>query len=69
MVISEATEMNMNHEIQQLIELVKNSTEPVQTVVDSYFSAISWSLLKQEYDSFSAAEKAFLIAKLSTERK
>jgi hypothetical protein len=60
----------MNHEIQQLIELVKtNKSIPVQTVVENFFADIGWSLLKDEYDRMTPAEKRFLIAKLTTERK
>jgi hypothetical protein len=60
----------MNHEIQQLIELVKtNKSVPVQTVVENFFADIVWSPLKDEYDRMTTAEKRFLIAKLTTERK
>lgn len=59
----------MNHEIQQLIELVRSSSKPVQEVVDNFFQDIEWSLLKDEYSRMNAVERQFLIAKLTTERK
>ncbi len=59
----------MNHEIQELIDLVKTTTEPVQTVVERFFSEIEWSLLKDEWNRMNKTERRFLIAKLSTERK
>jgi hypothetical protein len=60
----------MNHEIEQLIELVKTQkSTPVQTVVDNFFADITWSPLKDEYDRMTDVEKRFLIAKLTTERK
>lgn len=59
----------MNHEIQELIEMVKKSSKPVQAVVDDFFANIEWSLLKDEYDRMNDVEKRFLIAKLTTERK
>jgi hypothetical protein len=60
----------MNHEIQQLIEQVKtNVSKPVQEVVDDFFGQIVWSPLKDEYSRMTKAEKRFLIAKLTTERK
>ena len=63
-------EIQMNHEIQELITLVKtNKSKSVQSVVDSFFADIHWSPLKDEYDRMTPAEKRFLIAKLTTERK
>jgi len=60
----------MNHEIQQLIELVKtNKSKPVQEVVENFFQSIVWSPLKAEYDRMNDVERRFLIAKLTTERK
>jgi hypothetical protein len=59
----------MNDEILELIELVKQSSKPVQEVVDSYFDSIVWSMLKDEYSRMNTVEKRFLIAKLTTERK
>jgi hypothetical protein len=59
----------MNHEIQQLIELVKSSSKPVQEVVENFFQDIEWSLLKDEWLRMNATERRFLIAKLTTERK
>jgi hypothetical protein len=60
----------MNHEIQELITLVKtNKSKSVQEVVDSFFAEIIWSPLKDEYDRMNDVEKQFLIAKLTTERK
>jgi hypothetical protein len=60
----------MNHEIQELITLVKtNKSKSVQECVDSFFANIEWSLLKDEYNRMTDVEKRFLIAKLQTERK
>ena len=59
----------MNHEIVELIALVKQSSKPVQEVVDDFFRNIEWSLLKDEYSRMNDVEKRFLIAKLTTERK
>ncbi len=59
----------MNDEIQELIKAVKTSSKPVQEVVDNFFAQIGWSLLKAEYEKMNATERAFLIAKLTTERK
>jgi hypothetical protein len=59
----------MNHEILELINLVKTTTKPVQEVVDEYFNGIEWSMLKDEFSKMTKAEKRFLIAKLTSERK
>jgi hypothetical protein len=62
-------ELEMNHEIQELINEVKKSSKPVQEVVDAFFANIGWSQLKDEYNQMNDAQKRFLIAKLNTERK
>lgn len=58
----------MNHEIAELIAIIKASQEPVQSVLDRYMDSIEFSALKAEYVRMSATEKRFLIAKLTTER-
>lgn len=60
----------MNAEIQELIRLVKTQqSKSVQTVLDEYFASVTWSLLKDEYERMTKAEKRLLIAKLNSERK
>ena len=59
----------MNNELKHLIQLVKTSSEPVQSVVDAYFKEVIWSSLKAEWNQMSRNQKAHLINKLTKERK
>lgn len=59
----------MNTELQMLIDLVKASKEPVQTVVENYFKSVTWSVLKSEYEVMTKSQKSKLIKKLEGERK
>jgi len=52
-----------------LIELIKTSSLPVQTVVQGYMDSVVYSLLKTEYEAMSPKQKRALITKLSKERK
>jgi hypothetical protein len=59
----------MSEEIKELIKAVKQSSNPVQEVIDNFFKDVTWSPLLDEIRRMSAAEKRLLIAKLTTERK
>jgi replication-associated recombination protein RarA len=55
-------------ELNHIINLVKASNKPVQEVIDNYFKAVNWTMLKDEYSRFTKAQKAKFLKKLETER-
>lgn len=57
------------NELNHIISLVKASSKPVQEVLDNYFRAIEWSLLKDEYARMTKLQKSNLVKKLQGERK
>jgi hypothetical protein len=59
---------HMNADMKELIDAVKQSSKPVEEVVDTFFANIGWSLLKQEYDSMTSVQRRLLISTLTTER-
>jgi len=59
----------MYDELGHLITLVTSTTDDVQTVVDTYFQSVEWSLLKAEYKRMTPKQKRALIVKLTGERK
>lgn len=56
------------NELKHLITLVKNSTQPVEKVVQAYFAETVWSLLKEEFTHLSDSEKKALYRMLNQER-
>lgn len=57
------------NELKYIIDRVKASTKPVQEVLDQYFKDVTWSLVKDEYNKMTKAQKKAFVAMLETERK
>lgn len=55
-------------ELNHIIELVKASTDAVETIVETYFASVNWTMLKDEYQRMSKAQKAKFLKKLDNER-
>lgn len=58
----------MNPELDHLILMVKVSNRSVKEVLEEYFKAVQWSLLKDEWTRMNKKEKRSLINKLEKER-
>lgn len=57
------------NELDYLKTLVKTSNKPVEVVIEEYFKATTWSLLKDEWTKLSKKQKTNVINKLQGERK
>lgn len=55
-------------ELNHIKSLVKASNKPVQEIIDNYFAAVKWTMLKDEYAKLTPAQKEKFLKKLENER-
>jgi|GEM_PF-5703434 len=59
----------MHPELDHLISMVQVTNKPVKEVLEEYFKAVQWSILKDEWTRMNRREKQALVEKLEQERK